>query len=164
MVLRYNETLQDRINAIKTINKKHYIIKIILKTWLFLIACVLFFRYQEKFYSFSFLVAIVLITTLDVIKTKKRNKVIRDKFNYLYNGEAFYTTTFDDDKLTILNDKNDNTYTLTYEKIKKIKITKEYIFILSTFKEYVFIKKSNITLDEYNSIIKLLKEKNIIKK
>jgi len=159
MFIKFTDTKQDILDVIKQYRKKNNIIFYIACSYLMI--CSIAFFFEEIIAAFLLLVFTSTLLITKVYRDEKTKKLTQERFNRSFGDEVERIIEFKEDKFIYSNNKTPNQHPFNYDEITQIIISKKYIIITNKYKEWVYIKKELITLEEYNNILNIFKSKNI---
>ena len=88
MEIKYLETVEEAVNAIKLYTKPRKIGFIICTIYIFIVALYLIIIGDEKLIGYFFIFFTIILGVTNIIKTKKAINNFKRKYEYSYNNEV----------------------------------------------------------------------------
>ena len=99
MEIKYLETVEEAVNAIKLYTKPRKIGFIICTIYIFIVALYLIIIGDEKLIGYFFIFFTIILGVTNIIKTKKAINNFKRKYEYSYNNEVERNIKIEDDKI-----------------------------------------------------------------
>jgi len=123
----------------------------------FLVANIFYFKSFDMY--LILLVFMIIYPLIPILNYRQNAKHIKERFLKVYGEETDMSLDFKDDKIIYIYNQAESKYTMFYDEIKHVLKVKNYLIIKDIYKSYIYIPLDEITNDELDNIINLLKNK-----
>lgn len=165
MEIKFILTKENFAGGVSTFRRKRLIFLIILSLLIIIggVYLATIFNYDKTFYSIGlFFIFFGIITLIShIIREIKANSLLKRQFEQYHGNECEYLFKFEDDRIIDFNLKSGNKVEHKYATFKKVILGKKYIFICTNLKQITFIPKEQLSEEEIDLLIVLLKSKGI---